>query len=323
MSVEEELAWLSPKKETLLTIGVFDGVHLGHKYLLSQLTKQAREQNLISGVVTFRQHPQKLLSPQTNPPYLTSLAQRIKLIKDEGVEAIITLSFTLEIAQTSAHQFVSLLKKHLRMRGLVLGPDFALGQNREGNINTLCALGQSMNFGVTVVPPAKINGEVISSTAIRNALARGDMKRVHDMTGRYFSFDGYVITGSGRGAKLGFPTANLDIDPEQALPADGIYATRTYIDDQAHRSVTNIGKRPTFGGTEQTVEVYILDYHGDLYQRQLKIDIIERLRNEKKFNTTEELKRQIAEDIKQAKAILNRLRAETRYGYGENDKSGY
>ncbi len=304
MSLEEELAGPSPNKETLLTIGVFDGVHLGHKHLLKQLTLQAEKQNLISGVVTFKQHPRRLLSPQTKLPFLTSLAQKIMLIKNEGIKTVIPLSFTLELAQTSAHQVVSLLQKHLKMRGLVLGPDFALGQNREGDINTLRTLGQSMNFSVTVVPPATINGEVISSTAIRNALARGDMKKVHDMSGRYFRLHGRVITGSSRGIELGFPTANLDIDPQQALPADGVYATLAYIDNQVHQSVTNIGKRPTFGEGKRTVEVYILDYHGDLYRQELKIDIIERLRGEKKFSTAEELKRQIAKDVKRARAIL-------------------
>jgi len=308
MSLEEELAWLSPKKETLLTIGVFDGVHIGHKYLLSHLVEQARQQDLISGVVTFRQHPLRVLAPQTNPPYLTNLTQRIRLIKNEGVDAVITLSFTLELAQTSAHQFVSLLQKYLRMYGLVLGPGFALGRNQQGNVDTLRTLAQSMNFSITVIPPITINGEVVSSTAIREALASGDMRKVHAMTGRYFSLEGRVITGTGRGAELGFPTANLDIDPEQALPADGIYVTWAYIDDQAHQSITNIGKRPTFGGTERTVEVYIIDYQGDLYRRQLKIDIIERLRGEKKFDSAEELKDQIIQDVEQGKAILKRLR---------------
>jgi riboflavin kinase/FMN adenylyltransferase len=245
-----------------------------------------------------------VLSPQTKLPFLTSLEQRIRLIKNEGVKAVIPLSFTLELAQMSAHQFVGLLEKHLRMRGLIIGPDFTLGRNREGSATALRKLGQTMDFSVTVVPPATINGEVISSTAIRNALARGNMKKVYDMTGRYFSLKGRVITGSGRGVKLGFPTANLDIDPEQALPADGVYATWTYIDNQAHQSVTNIGKRPTFGNGERTIEVHILDYHGDLYRQELKIDIIERLRGEKRFSTAGELKRQIAEDVKRARAIL-------------------
>lgn len=305
MLVEEELAQSSPHKDMLLTIGVFDGVHLGHKHLLSQLTQMAKQQNLISGVVTFRQHPQEIVPPRTRLPYLTNLAQRIGLLKDEGVEAIITLSFTLKLAQLSAHQFVSLLKKYLRMQGLVIGPDFALGRDREGNTDALRRLGQVMNFSITVIPPIKVNGEIISSTAIRNALASGDMKKVHLMTGRHFSLEGRVVTGASRGIGLGFPTANLDIDPEQALPTDGVYTGWTYIDDQAHPSVTNIGERPTFGKGKRIVEVHILDYQGDLYQHQLKIDIIERLRGEKKFSTTAELKKQIIEDIRKGRAILN------------------
>jgi len=304
MHVEEELAKLQPNKDTLLTIGVFDGVHLGHKYLLSQLTEQAREQNLLSGVVTFNQHPQEVLSPQTELPFLTDLTQRINLIRNEGVEAIITLSFTSELAQLSAHQFLNLLKKHLRMRGLVIGSDFTLGKNREGNTDTLRTLGKDLNFRVTIIPPIMVNGEVVSSTTIRNALADGDMKRALNLIGRPFSLNGRVTKGTGRGIELGFPTANLDIDPRQALPADGVYATWSYIDSQPYQSMTNIGKQPTFGGNRRIIEVYILDYHSNLYGRELKIDLIERLRGEKEFGTAEELKKQITEDIKQGRAIL-------------------
>jgi riboflavin kinase/FMN adenylyltransferase len=305
MQVEKELAKLKPEKDTLLTIGVFDGVHLGHKYLLSQLTKQAKEQDLLSGVVTFNRHPHEVLAPQTKLPFLTDLAQRINLLKNEGVEAIFTLSFTSELAQLSARQFASLLKKYLRMRGMVIGPDFALGQTREGNVDILRTLGQDMGFSITVIPPVMINGEVVSSTAIRNALANGDMKRVLNLVGRPFSLNGRVTKGAGRGVELGFPTANLDIDPGQALPADGVYATWTYIDGQAYQSMTNIGRQPTFGGSQRVVEVYILDYHSNLYGRELKIDIMERLRGEKQFDTAEELKKQITEDINQGRAILS------------------
>jgi len=305
MQIEEELARLSPKKDTLLTIGVFDGVHLGHKFLISQLIQYARQQNLFSGVVTFNPHPQEVLSPQIKLPFLTDLAQRINLLKNEGIEAIITLSFTRELAQLSARQFLSLLKKHLRVRGLVIGPDFALGQKRGGDTNTLRTLGQDMGFSVVVIPPIMINGEVVSSTVIRKALAEGDMKRVFNLVGRPFSLNGHVTSGAGRGIELGFPTVNLDIDQGQALPAEGVYATWAYIDDQAYQSMTNIGKHPTFGGSERIVEVYVLDYHSNLYERKLKIDIIERLRDEKKFDTAEELKKQIREDIKQGRTILN------------------
>lgn len=306
MSVEEELSGLSPQKGMLLTIGVFDGVHLGHKHLLSELVEQAKRKNLISGVITFRQHPQRLLDPHSGLSFLTNLPQKIKLLKDEGVEVVITLSFTLELAQTGAYQFVSLLQKYLRMRGLVLGPDFTLGRNQEGNVDALRTLGKGMDFSLKVVPQIKIDGEVVSSTAIRSALANGDIKKANVMLDRYFSLEGHVITGTGRGIELGFPTANLDIEPERALPEDGIYATWAYIDNQRYQSVTNIGKRPTFGEGEKTVEVYILNFQGNLYRYELKIDIIERLRREEKFNTIEELKKQIEEDIKQARAILNR-----------------
>jgi len=305
MQVEEELVGLLPEKDMLLTIGVFDGVHLGHKYLLSQLTEHARQQDLLSGVVTFCQHPQEVLSPQTRLPFLTGLAERTNLLKNEGVEAIITLSFTSELAQLSARQFVGLLKRYLRMRGLVIGPDFTLGQNRAGNANSLRTLGQDMNFTVTVIPPIMINDEVVSSTAIRNALANGDMKKVLNLAGRPFSLNGRVTSGAGRGLELGFPTANLGIALEQALPADGVYATWAYIDGKAYQSMTNVGKHPTFDGSQRTVEVYVLDYHSDLYERELKIDIMARLRSEERFDTVDELKKQITEDIKQGRAILN------------------
>lgn len=305
MSVEEELSGLSPKKGMLLTIGVFDGVHLGHKHILSKLIEQAKRKNLISGVITFKQHPQSLLEPHSSVPFLTNLPQRIKLLKDEGAEVVITLSFTLELAQTSAYQFINLLQKYLRMSGLVLGSDFTLGRNQEGNADAISTLSRGMDFSLTVVPQVKINGEVVSSTAIRSSLANGDIKKANDMLGRYFSLEGYVISGTGRGTELGFPTANIDIEPERALPADGIYATWAYIDNQRYQSVTNIGKRPTFGEGEQTIEVYILDFQGNLYRQKIKIDIIERLRREERFDNIEELKKQIENDIKQAKAILN------------------
>lgn len=304
MQVEEELVSLSPDKGMLLTIGVFDGVHLGHKYLISQLKEQAKQQDCLSGVITFSQHPQEILSPQTRLPYLTTIDERIKLLKNEGVDQVIALSFTREIADLRAHQLAALLQKHLKMQGLVIGPDFALGKDREGNASTLRKLGQDMNFTVAVIPPIIINGEVVSSTAIRNALAAGDMKRAYAMIGSYFQVSGRVVTGTRQGIRLGFPTANVEVDPAKALPIDGVYATWAYIDNKAHQSMTYVGKRPTFGSNQRSFEVYILDYDNDLYGQELRVDIIEHLRGDKEFNTTEELKRQIAKDIEQGRAIL-------------------
>ncbi len=287
----------------LLTIGVFDGVHLGHQYLLSRLTEQARAQKLLSGVVTFRPHPQEVVAG-TKLPLLTDLEERSRLLQGQGVDAVITLSFTAELAQLSARHFVSLLLRHLRMRGLVIGPDFALGRGREGNIDTLRQLGREMNFSVTVVSPFTINGDVVSSTAIRQALAGGDIATVVRLTGRPYRLQGRVVAGAGRGIGLGFPTANLDLDQGRALPVDGVYASWTYVQGNAHPSLTNIGSCPTFGGGKRAIEVYLLDYRGDLYGGDLAIEIVERLRDEVKFSSAEELKRQIAEDVERGRVIL-------------------
>jgi riboflavin kinase/FMN adenylyltransferase len=236
---------------------------------------------------------------------LTSLAQRTGLLKNEGIEAVIPLSFTPELAGLSARRFIMLLKKYLRIRALVIGADFVLGRGREGNVDTLGALGEELGFSVVVIPPVKNGGEVISSTAIRKALTDGDMNKAGSLLGRPFSIQGQVITGTGRGRELGFPTANLEIDPKQALPAEGVYASWAYLDSQAYQSMTNIGRCPTFGGSDRTVEVYLLNYDGNLYGRELKIDIVERLRDEKRFDTVDELKKQVAEDVKQGIAILS------------------
>ncbi|MFC1847028.1 bifunctional riboflavin kinase/FAD synthetase [Chloroflexota bacterium] len=303
-----DLTSLKPDGETVLTVGVFDGVHLGHKRLLSVLTKQAKEDNLISGVITFRQHPLSLLKPELILPLLTNLPQKINLLKNEGVDFIIPLTFTLETAQTGARHFVELLKKQLNMRSLVLGQDFALGRNQEGTAGFLFALSRDMDFKLTVVPHLKINKEVVSSTAIRKALAEGDIKKVNAMLGRYFSLDGNIITGTGRGMEIGFPTANIDIEPQRAIPADGVYATRAYIDNQQYHSVTNIGGCPTFGDNEKSIEVHIIDLQANLYRRELKIDIMDRLRGEKCFDSSQSLKSQIEDDVKQALAVLTSLK---------------
>ena len=304
MQVEAELAEFSLERDTLLTIGVFDGVHLGHKHLIAELTGLARKQGLSSGVITFSRHPREVVSPRTRLPFLTGIEQRIELLKGEGVDEVIPLSFTPELAKLSPREFLKLLKKHLRMRGLVIGPDFALGRNREGDTAALSRLGEEMGFSVTVVPPLKIDCEVVSSTAIRQALAEGDTKRAQKLMGRPFNLHGRVVKGDRRGNELGFPTANLETAAEQALPADGVYTSRAFMDAQAYPAMTNLGLHPTFGGDKRLVEVYLMDYHGDLYGRELTVEIIERLRDEIKFDSPQELKKQIAEDIKRGKAIL-------------------
>lgn len=304
MLVEEELVSFSPERETIVTVGVFDGVHLGHQQLISELLKQAEKTGLLSGLVTFRQHPEDLLSPETKLPYLTDIKTRIRLLQNEGVDIIVPLSFTRDLARMDARQFIGLLLKHLKMRGLVMGSDFALGKGREGDTDTLIRLGDEMDFSVTVVPPLEINGEVVSSTTIRKAMAAGDMKKVRELTGRYFSLHGKVVAGTGRGEGMGFPTANLDVNSGQALPPDGVYAGLAHINGKIYQTMTNIGQDPTFGPSERTVEAFLLDYHGDLYGHELRVDFVAKLRDEIQFKNVDELKKQISRDVRQGKSIL-------------------
>ena len=305
MQLEEELAGFSQYKDSIVTIGVFDGVHLGHKHLISQLKKLARQRSLRSIAITFRQHPQEILTPKSQPPFLTDASEKSRLLRNEGIDTVIVLSFTPDLAKLSAREFVGILQSKLLMKALVVGPDFALGRNHEGGITTLRNLGSELGFTVTVIPPVTQNGDVVSSTAIRLTLARGDMEKVQRLLGRPFSLHGVVVRGKGRGSGLGFPTVNLNIQPNQALPADGVYATRANIDDKVFDSVTNIGTNPTFGKNKRTVESFLLDFHDDLYEREVRVDFVHRLRGEITFSDAEQLKKQITDDVQLARIILN------------------
>jgi len=307
MLVEEELAKFTSEQKTVLTVGVFDGVHLGHRHLIDYLKRQALVRNYLPGVVTFRSHPQQVFSPQTPLFFLTSLEERANLLKQLGIELIVPLSFTPELAQLSAPQFVALLQSYLKMQGLVVGPDFALGRGREGNAFALHSLGKEVGFWVDVALPRVVDGEVVSSTTIRQALAEGNMQKVERFLGRPFSLSGQVVHGTKRGKHLGFPTANLAVNTDQALPPDGVYVTRAYLGNHTYPSVTNIGRQPTFGKGTRTVEVYLLDFERELYGQKLKIELVKRLREEKRFPTPEELKAQISRDVEQAKSMLKKV----------------
>ncbi|NWF77850.1 MAG: bifunctional riboflavin kinase/FAD synthetase [Chloroflexi bacterium] len=306
MEILSELAKIVPQRETLLAIGVFDGVHAGHRYLLEKLQQRAAEKNLLSGVVTFNPHPQSVLHPHDQLPWLSDVEDRIKTLKELGINIVAVLTFTPEVARLSTKGFMSLIKKHLRMQGIMVGPDFALGRGREGDINLLRSLGREMKFSVEVIPLYTINGEVVSSTLIRRALAQGDMRKVNKLMGRYFHLGGKVITSDKRGRVLGFPTANLDIPitSGQALPGNGIYATITQVDGKQFPSVTNIGIRPTFGEGRKLVETHLLNYTGDLYGKEIRVEFVQKLRNEQRFPSSEELKAQIEKDVREAEIIL-------------------
>jgi riboflavin kinase/FMN adenylyltransferase len=305
MDLEQELARHTPRRRTLLTIGVFDGVHLGHRHLLEHLTARARETGCLSGVVTFKTHPEKVLRRRETVPWITTLQERVRLLRAAGINVVVPVTFTHDVAGLTAREFILLLRKHLMMCDLVLGPDFALGKNRKGDTTYLQNLGEELDFRVEVVRPARLGDEIVSSSAIRRLLAAGNIDKVNKMLGRHFSLEGRVMGGDKRGRTLGFPTANLKVQPEQSMPGDGIYATIAHLKDRSFPSVTNIGIRPTFEGRKRLIETFIFDFHEDIYARKLKIDLVAGIRQEMKFNSIEELKEQMTRDSEKAREILS------------------
>ncbi|MBI2906066.1 MAG: bifunctional riboflavin kinase/FAD synthetase [Chloroflexi bacterium] len=311
MSIEEELAKASPGSDTLYSIGVFDGVHLGHQRLLSRLKREAQKRGYLSGVVTFPRHPRLVIHPGASLTYISSFRERVTLIKSLGIDLVISLRFTHSMARLSARDFVDLLVRRLRMRGLVVGPNFALGRDKQGTPPVLEALGKEMGFEVIVVKGEEIGDQMVSSTAIREAVFAGDVALAGKMLGRPFSIVGSVVHGSARGRTLGFPTANIAVDRELAMPANGVYVSRVYLNGSAYDSVTNIGRRPTFDNGERSIEVFLLNFHDNLYGSEVRLEIIARLRGERRFRDEEELKAQITRDVARARALLHKEPQET------------
>jgi riboflavin kinase/FMN adenylyltransferase len=287
----------APGRNAAVAIGVFDGVHRGHHHLIGHLVDRAGGEDLARLVVTFHPHPRSVLRPGTPLTYLCGLEERVELLQALGVDDVAVLAFTSELAQLSARDFVSLVVKELRMKLLVIGSDFALGRGREGTTEVLAGIGGEMGFEVDVVSLLAASGEKVGSTAVRHALERGDMETVASLLGRTFALRGPVIKGAERGKGLGFPTANMAFGQDRALPAFGVYVTRAYLREGVFPAVTNIGLRPTFHEDKPTVETFVLDFRGEVYGQELRIELLHRLRGEVRFPNPEALREQIEKDV--------------------------
>ena len=298
-----ELSRVAPGRPCGVTIGVFDGVHRGHQHLVGVLLDRARAEGLATVALTFNPHPRTVLRPGTAVTYLTSLEERVELLQGLGLDSVGVLAFTSELAQLSAEEFLSLLVQELEMRLLVVGPDFALGRNRAGTIGVMRQIGERLGFRVDVAPLLAEADEKVGSSAIRQALAVGDVGRVGRLLGRPFSLRGPVVAGDRRGRTLGFPTANIAIGLDRALPAYGIYVTRAYLRENMYESCTSIGIRPTFDVEPRpVVESYLLDFDEEIYGQELRIDLLQRLRGEERFASVEELIAQMRRDIEDTRA---------------------
>ncbi len=288
----------------VVTLGNFDGVHLGHRAILKAAMERARDEAGTAFAVTFDPLPAKLLSPAQAPCLILTPEDKLELLRRSGLDGVIVLNFTVELSRLSPRDFVrEYLLKQIGARAVVVGHSVSFGHQRAGNAAVMVELGREFGFETTVVGPVKAAGMDVSSTKVRNLISEGDLKNAARLLGRYHFLTGTVVHGRERGHAIGFPTANLDNETE-CVPPNGVYATRAILEDGAYPSITNIGIRPTFGESIRAIEAHIFDFDRDLYGTRLRLEIVERIRPERKFESPKALANQIALDLSRAKEIL-------------------
>ena len=296
-----------PGTSSVVTIGVFDGVHLGHQAIMSQVRFAAQELGVRSVAVTFDRNPQELVHPSHPVPYICTLRQKLALIEQQGIDAALVLPLERKLLDMPAEQFVTeILHGKLCAVKLVVGANFRFGKGRAGSAQLLKKMGKELGFEVTAVPQVMADGRTVSSTAIRRLIMEGKIEFANWMLGRPFSLEGTVVAGEEIGRTLGYPTANIQPAERQIVPGKGVYAVATSLEGRRWAGVANIGIRPTVGGQKSSIEVYILDFSGKIYGRELEVDFLHRLRDEVKFPDAEALKAQIASDVQQAKQMIAR-----------------
>jgi|FrelakmetLWP11LW_1041352.scaffolds.fasta_scaffold10939_2 riboflavin kinase/FMN adenylyltransferase len=290
----------------VLTIGTFDGVHSGHIKILQTVVDLAKDSNVDPVVLTFDAHPRRVLTPATPPRILTTQKEKIKAISDCGINNIIMLKFTREIADMHAVEFLNnMIINKIGISHLVVGYDHAFGKNRDGDFDFLSQISKEKGFGITRVDPRNFHARPISSTWIRTELEDGDIAAANTLLGRRYTLFGSVVKGDGRGVRLGFPTANIiPEDPDKVIPKDGVYAVRVVVAKEKKEGMLNIGTNPTFSNTERSIEVNIFDFGKDVYGQILEIYFYERLRDEIKFDSPEALQEQLKKDREISREIL-------------------
>ena len=294
-------------RPTVLTLGVFDGLHLGHQLIMKTLVDRARAINAVPTVITFEPHPRAVLHPESAPPLLQTFDQKIEALSVLGIEQTIVVHFDQAFAEIRAEDFLrDVVVDRLHAKEVHLGRGFFFGHNREGNIELLRRVSEQLGFLADEVPEVRVRGTRIGSTIIRQLLADGRVNLARRMLGRPYGVEGPVARGDARGVGLGFPTANVQ-PHNRVIPRRGVYVTSTLIEGQWRRSVTNIGVRPTFGDAlEPSVETHVIDWSGDLYGDVLRVRFLHRLRDEKKFASVDELRSQIAYDVDRTREFFER-----------------
>jgi len=301
-----QLEAAAPAGGSALVMGVFDGVHRGHQALLERLRREADARGLAPGVVTLHPHPVTVLRPDITPSYLTSLEDRLRLMRDAGASWVLPLTFTSELSEVTAEELAEAFHRVLNMQLMVLGPDAAFGRGAPADTpERMRRAGEELGFEVIQIEPLLAGDERCSSTMVRRALGAGEMRRVTELLGRPYTLSGPVVRGFERGRTIGFPTANISVAADRALPELGVYATRATVAGRELLGATNIGRRPTFDEGHISIETHLLDFEGDLYDERMEIAIVDRVRPEQAFSGAEELRAQIAEDVRHVREVLS------------------
>ncbi|HSL90549.1 MAG TPA: bifunctional riboflavin kinase/FAD synthetase [Ignavibacteriaceae bacterium] len=310
IQVFRKLSDIKYDKNTVLTLGTFDGIHLGHQQIISAVVEKAKKNKMRNFVFTFDPHPRSVLSKDDKVYILSSLEEKVEMFTELGVKNIFVIEFTKEFSQQSAEQFITdFLVKGTGVSKIVIGYDHHFGKGRGGNADTLTSIGKESGFTVANIPSYKLDDIIISSTKVRNALSEGNVALALKMLGRGYRFSGIVVGGDKRGRELGYPTANIQLNyPEKLLPLIGIYAVKVILQNQIHNGLLSIGRRPTFYEDGEVVsEVYIYDFNKQIYGEKLTIELVERLRGEEKFNSTDELIAQMNKDRDNGMNVLKNL----------------
>jgi riboflavin kinase/FMN adenylyltransferase len=294
------------QRPTVLTLGVFDGLHLGHQLIVRTVVERARAVAAVPTVITFDPHPRAVLHPESAPPLLQTLDQKVEGFGVLGIEQTIVIRFDEQFSQIRAEDFLhEVVNDRLQAKEVFLGHGFAFGHNREGNIELLKRVSRELDFFAAEVPEVRIRSQRVSSSKVRRLLTEGKVNLARRLLGRPYGVEGLVERGAERGRQLGFPTANLH-PRNRVIPRNGVYVTGTLIDGQWRRSITNVGVRPTFGAdSEPSVETFVMDWAGDLYGDVVRVGFLHRLRAERKFGSIDELKTQIERDVARAQRYFD------------------
>jgi riboflavin kinase/FMN adenylyltransferase len=310
MRIIKDLAEIKRDEKSVITLGTFDGLHLGHQQIVNEVIEKSNQIDGRNYLLTFDPHPRKVIPGRNDVKLLSTLDEKIEILEDLGLKNLFVVNFTMEFSKQSPEEFVKkYLIEGIGLSEIVIGYDHHFGKGRDGDFELLQNMGDKYNFTVTLISEYSVDGETISSTKIRNALLAGDVVKAGKMLGRNYSFKGTVVRGDGRGRKLGFPTANLSVDSEDKLiPAKGIYAAECVVENEKHYGLLSLGSRPTFHDDGRIVpEFYIFDFDRDIYDEVMKVEMVEKIRDEEKFNSVDDLIVQMKNDEVVGRKILSKL----------------